>query len=492
MVVANQKLYMNAKDGFIGTSLKKDTFVCDCSDIDDIIVFLKGGSYTISKAAEKQFVGKDIIHCAVFKKNDKRTIYNIVYFDGNSGNVMMKRAPVTGITRDKLYNIAKEHKHTKILYFSANPNGEGELLKVYLRPRPRLKNPIFEFDFAELAIKGRGAMGNILTKFSVQKIVMKEKGISTLGGRKIWFDQDVMRLNVDARGIFLGEFSGEDKILVITKSGQFRTTNFDLSNHFEDDLQIIEKYREGKIWSAAYYDGDQKFYYLKRFHMEVGTKSTRFIGDHSDSRLIRVTEVEYPRLELKFGGKSKDRSPEIIEVAEFIGIKSYKARGKRLSNYEVKIIKELEPLQVLKPKVEPERSGARESAKGGEQSQEVESPKAESEIVESPKAESEMVPAKKKPAKKVAPKKAAPEKAAPKKAAPEKAAPEKAAPKKAAPKKAAPKKTRAKKAAAKPDQEKIKQDPGEVPMEVVKPKEENNEKDPDKDSESGQQFKLDW
>ncbi|PID93171.1 MAG: DNA topoisomerase IV [Bacteroidetes bacterium] len=342
VVVANQKLYMNAKDGFIGTGLKKDEYVCDCSDIDDIIVFLKNGNYTISKVADKQFVGKDIIHAAVFKKNDKRTIYNLVYFDGNTGNVMMKRAPVTGITRDKQYNITREHKHSKILYFSANPNGEAEVIKVYLRPRPRLKNPIFEFDFAELAIKGRSAMGNILTKFAVQKIVMKEKGVSTLGGRKIWFDEDVMRLNADARGTFLGEFSGEDLILVITKSGFFRTTNFDLSNHFADDVTIIEKFRPNKIWSAAYYDADQSYYYLKRFHIEPGSRSVRFIGDNPDSRLINITEVEYPRLELRFGGKNKDRDPEIIEVADFIGVKSYKARGKRLSNYEVKVIKEVE------------------------------------------------------------------------------------------------------------------------------------------------------
>lgn len=343
VVVANQKLYMNAKDGFIGTSLRKDDYVCDCSDIDDIIVFLKNGTYTISRVADKQFVGKDIIHATVFKKNDSRTIYNVVYFDGNSGNVMMKRAPVTGITRDKQYNIGKEHKHTKILYFSANPNGEAEVIKVYLRPRPRLKNPVFELDFAELAIKGRGTLGNILTKFSVQKIVIKEKGVSTLGGRKIWFDEDVMRLNVDARGIFLGEFSGDDQIMVITKSGHFRTTNFDLSNHFEDDVQIIEKYREGKIWSAAYFDAEQNYYYLKRFLIEPGAKQTRFIGEHPESRLINITEVEYPRLELKFGGKNKGRDPEIIEVAEFIGIKSFKARGKRLSNYEVKVIQELTP-----------------------------------------------------------------------------------------------------------------------------------------------------
>jgi topoisomerase-4 subunit A len=344
VVVANQKLYMNPKDGFIGTGLKKDTYVCDCSDIDDIIVFLKDGTYTISKVADKQFVGKNIVHATVFKKNDKRTIYNVVYFDGNSGNVMMKRAPVTGITRDKQYNIAREHKNTRILYFSANPNGEAEVIKVYLRPRPRLKNPVFEFDFAGLAIKGRGAMGNILTKYAVQKILMKEKGVSTLGGRKIWYDEDVMRLNVDARGTFLGEFTGEDKILVVTKSGHFRTTGFDLSSHFEDDLLIIEKYRPKKIWSAAYYDADQQYYYLKRFHIEPISRSTRFIGDHPDSRLIRITEVEYPRLELKFGGKNRDRSPEIIEVADFIGVKSYKARGKRLSNYEVKVVEELEPI----------------------------------------------------------------------------------------------------------------------------------------------------
>lgn len=344
VVVANQKLYMNPKDGFIGTGLKKDTYVCDCSDIDDIIVFLKDGTYTISKVADKQFVGKNIIHATVFKKNDKRTIYNVVYFDGNSGNVMMKRAPVTGITRDKQYNIAKEHKNTRILYFSANPNGEAEVIKVYLRPRPRLKNPVFEFDFAGLAIKGRGAMGNILTKYAVQKIVMKEKGVSTLGGRKIWYDEDVMRLNVDARGTFLGEFTGEDKILVVRKSGHFRTTGFDLSSHFEDDVLIIEKYRPKKIWSAAYYDADQQYYYLKRFHIESISRSTRFIGDHPDSRLIRITEVEYPRLELKFGGKNRDRSPEIIEVADFIGVKSFKARGKRLSNYEVKVVEELEPI----------------------------------------------------------------------------------------------------------------------------------------------------
>lgn len=439
VVVANQKLYMNAADGFIGTSLRKDEFVCDCSDIDDIIVFLKNGNYTITRVTDKHFVGKDIIHAAVFKRNDNRTIYNVIYFDGNSGNVMMKRASVTGITRDKEYNIGKAHKYTKVLYFTANPNGEAEVIKVYLRPRPRLKHPIFEHDFAELTIKGRGAMGNILTKFSVQKIVMKEKGISTLGGRKIWFDEDVMRLNVDARGLFLGEFSGEDKILVLTKSGHFRTVNFDLSNHFEDDVLIIEKFRKEKIWSAAYYDAEQQYYYLKRFHIEETSKSIRIIGEHSDSRLIRITEVEYPRLELNFGGKSRDRDPEIIEVAEFIGIKSYKARGKRLSNYELKIVKELEPLEANKPQAKVQEDDP-------EPPPPVETPVA----AETPKKK-EVLP-KKDPAKKETPKKESPKK---------------------------------------PDTT-PKQNPEDVPMEVVKPKEENKGDDQDDDSESNGQFSLEW
>ncbi len=471
VIAANQKLYMNAKDGFIGTGLKKDDFVCDCSDIDDIIVFLKDGTYTISKVAEKQFVGKDIIHAAVFKKNDRRTIYNVVYFDGNSGNVMMKRAPVTGITRDKLYNIAKEHKYTKILYFSANPNGEAEIIKVYLRPRPRLKNPVFEFDFAELAIKGRGAMGNILTKFAVQKIVMKEKGVSTLGGRKIWFDMDVMRLNVDARGIFLGEFSGEDSILVITKSGFFRTTNFDLSSHFEDDLLIVEKFRPKKIWSAAYFDAELNYYYLKRFHIEAGTRQTRFIGEHPDSRLIRITEVEYPRLELKFGGKNKDRDPEIIEVAEFIGIKSYKAKGKRLSNYEVKVIEELTPLEAENDKGEKKDQGQptkkepadRVKAKPAGQAKDKRSQKSDS------------VPSKKKP---------------------DSGKEEESAAKKKQPVK----KTVKKKAATVK-----KQDPDDIPLEIVStdqvdditstkspPAKETNKKDGQGDSKSNGQFTLEW
>ena len=420
---------------------------------------------------------------------------------------------MTGITRDKKYNIGREHKHSKILYFSANPNGEAEVIKVYLRPRPRLKNPIFEYDFADLAIKGRGAMGNILSKFSVQKIVMKEKGVSTLGGRKIWFDEDVMRLNVDARGKFLGEFSGEDRILVITRSGHFRTTGFDLSSHFEDDVLIIEKFREGKIWSAAYYDAEQNYYYLKRFHMEHGGKSTRFIGDHPESRLIRITEVEYPRLELKFGGKNKDRDPEIIEVAEFIGIKSFKARGKRLSNYEVKVIEELEPLEEIS-------EGGLET---GTEVSPVDDLPVEVEEKESQKAATKPAPKKDEP-KKTEPKKTEPTKVGSKKAGSKKGEPKKEEPTKKEPakeesakaKSAKPKSTKeepAKSKSAKPKATKpkttkpkttkpteqksepkpeSKQDPDDIPMEVIKPKEDPGSKDQGDQTESNGQFTLEW
>lgn len=368
VVVANEKLYVNRKEGFFGTGLKKDEYVGDCSDIDEIIAFRKDGTYVVNKVSDKVFVGKDIIHIGVFKRNDNRTIYNLIYYDGNTGNTMMKRAPVTGITREKEYKFIKDHKNSKILYFTANPNGEAEVVKVYLKPRPRLKNLVLEMDFSELDIKGKGAMGNIFTKHAVHKIVLKEKGESTLGGRKIWFDEDVKRLNVDARGTYMGEFSGDDKLLVITKSGNFRTTNFDLTNHFEDDLLGIEKFKENKIYAAAYFDADQNYYYVKRFSFEQSEKPQSFIGDNPKSELVRIMEVEYPRLELRFGGKNKERDPEIIEVAEFIGVKSFRARGKRLSTYEVSVIKELEPL--IKPEEnqadnnDPDDSDGKENGNG--------------------------------------------------------------------------------------------------------------------------------
>jgi topoisomerase-4 subunit A len=344
VVANNAKLYINYKEGFIGTGLKKDEFVCECSDIDDILVVRKDGVYLITKVADKVFVGMDIIHAQVFIKNDERTIYNIVYQDGKDGPLLAKRCAITGLTRDKEYNMTRGRAGSKIVYFSANPNGEAEVIKVLHKPKPRLKKLEFEFDFSELGIKGKSSMGNIVTKNPVHKVYLKEKGLSTLGGRKIWFDDAVLRLNVDGRGTLLGEFSADDRLLVITKNGYFRLTSFDLSNHYEDNILVIEKYRPGKVYSAVYWDAEQKFYYLKRFALEESEKPQCFINEHPDSKLISITEVEYPRFEINFGGKHKTRDTEIIEVAEFIGVKSFKAKGKRLTSFVVDNIRELEPV----------------------------------------------------------------------------------------------------------------------------------------------------
>ena len=344
VVANNAKLYINYREGFIGTGLKKDEFVCDCSDIDDIIVIRKDGGYLITKVADKVFVGNDILYAQVFLKNDERTIYNIVYQDGKDGPLLVKRCAITGLTRDKEYNLTRGTKGSKIIYFTANPNGEAEVIRAYHKPKARLKKLVIEFDFGQLAIKGKSSMGNILTRNPVQKIALKEKGLSTLGGRKIWFDDAVFRLNVDGRGLFLGEFSADDKILVVTKNGYFRITGFDLSNHFEDNILIIEKYRSGKVYSVIYWDAEQKFYYVKRFIAEESEKPLCFINEDPESKLISMTEVEYPRFEIHFGGKHKTRENEIIEVAEFIGVKSYKAKGKRLTSFMVENIQEIEPV----------------------------------------------------------------------------------------------------------------------------------------------------
>ena len=350
VVANNAKLYINYKEGFIGTGLKKDEFICDCSDIDDVIVIRKDGVYLITKVADKVFVGNDILYAQVFLKNDERTIYNIVYQDGKDGPLLAKRCAISGLTRDKEYNLTRGKQGSKIVYLSVNPNGEAEVINVHHKPKARLKKLMFEFDFGQMNIKGKSSMGNILTKNAVQRISLKEKGLSTLGGRKIWFDDAVFRLNVDGRGPFLGEFSADDKILVITKNGFFRMTGFELSNHFEDNILIIEKFRPGKVYSAIYWDAEQKFYYVKRFTIEESEKPQCFINEDPESKLISLTEVEYPRFEIHFGGKHKDRDNEIIEVAEFIGVKSYKAKGKRMTSYMVENIQEIEP--VIKKEVE--------------------------------------------------------------------------------------------------------------------------------------------
>ena len=344
VVANNAKLYINYKEGFVGTGLKKDEFVCDCSDIDDIIVIRRDGGYLITKVAEKVFVGNDILYAQVFLKNDERTIYNLVYQDGRDGPLLVKRCAITGLTRDKEYNLTRGARGTRIIYFSANPNGEAEVIRVHHKPKARLKKLVFEFDFGQLAIKGKSSMGNILTKNPVHKISLKEKGLSTLGGRKIWFDDAVFRLNVDGRGLYLGEFIGDDKVQVITKNGYFRTTGFDLSGHFEDNILIIEKFSPEKVYSVVYWDAEQKFYYVKRFTIEESEKPQCFINEDPESRLISLTEVEYPRFEIHFGGKHKSRENEIIEVAEFIGVKSHKAKGKRLTSFMVDNIQEIEPV----------------------------------------------------------------------------------------------------------------------------------------------------
>jgi len=356
VIVANEKLYLDREEGFIGTGLKKAEYLCDCSDIDDIIVFRRDGSYFVTKVSEKAFIGKNPIHIAIFEKNDNRTIYNLVYRDGKAGATYMKRFSVTGVTRDKEYNMTMGTDGSRILYFSANPNGEAEVLRILFKPKPKLKKLVDEIDMAQLAIKGRQSMGNLVTKNEVHKVTLKEKGISTLGGRKIWFDEDVLRLNADGRGKYLGEFTGDEKILVIDKDGGYQVYSYDLENHFEKNILSIEKFRPDRIASVVYFDAEQNFYYLKRFVIEVnGGKPCTFIGDHPGNKLISITWVTYPRLEIEFGGDKNNRENEIIEVAEFIGVKSFKAKGKRLSSYEVSNIKELEPVimdEDIKPEIE--------------------------------------------------------------------------------------------------------------------------------------------
>jgi len=353
VIVANEKLYIDREEGFIGTGLKKAEFLCDCSDIDDIIVFRRDGVYFVIKVTDKAFIGKNPLHVAIFEKNDNRTIYNLVYRDGKAGATYMKRFSVTGVTRDKEYNMTMGTEGSRILYFSANPNGESEVLRITFKPKPKLKKLVDEIDIAQLAIKGRQSMGNLVTKNEVHKVTLKEKGLSTLGGRKIWFDEDVLRLNADGRGKYLGEFTGDEKILVLDKDGGYQVYSYDLENHFEKNLLSIEKFRPEKVASVVYFDTEQKFYYVKRFQIEInGGKPCRFIGDDPNNKLVSVTWVTYPRLEIEFGGEKNSRENEIVEVAEFIGVKSYKAKGKRLSSYEVKDIHELEPIikdEELKP-----------------------------------------------------------------------------------------------------------------------------------------------
>jgi len=357
VAVANEKLYVNREEGFAGYGMKKDEFVCDCSDIDDIIVFRKDGTMVVSKVQDKAFVGKDMVHINVFKKNDERTIYNMIYRDGARGNIMVKRFAVTGVTRDKPYILTKGKEGSEVLYFTANPNGEAEVITVFHRPIPKLKKLQFDFDFAELAIKGRSSQGNILTRNPVRKIVHKEQGLSTLDARSIWFDDTVQRLNAEERGQFLGKFKGDDKILTVMQSGEYKLQSFDLSTHFDEDMILIEKWNPKKPLTAIYFDGEKEQYNVKRFLVEPSGNKVKFITEHEKSVLEIVSSDWLPQAEVKFyKHKGEDVEPEKINLAEFISVKGLKAIGNRLSSYKVKSVDLLEPL----PYDEPEPEGTTE------------------------------------------------------------------------------------------------------------------------------------
>jgi len=345
VVVANEKLYVNYAEGFVGYGLKKDQFVSDCSDIDDIIVFLKNGKYFIQKVQEKAFVGKDIQHVAVYKKNDTRTIYNVLYRDGLNGDIMMKRCAVTGTTRDKEYDITKGTPGSQILYFSANPNGETEILKVFLKPRPRLRNLILELDFSQIAVKGRSSQGNIFTRYAIHKLQMKEKMAGAVEGVKVWFDDEVLRLNHECKGILLGEFAPGEKILIVNNDGTYFLAGTEYSLRFDTQPLVVEKYDADKIFSAVYYDGEQKMFYLKRFRFDYSEKTQIFIPEDDKSYLVNLNSDLYPCLEIKFGGKHSSRDKETVDVDAFIAVKGHKAKGKRLSTYDIKKVEFVEPLE---------------------------------------------------------------------------------------------------------------------------------------------------
>ncbi len=358
VAVANAKLYINREEGFAGIGLKKDEFVCDCSDIDDIIFFRDDGTFMVTRASEKFFTGKNVIHIDVFKRNDERTIYNMIYRDGRGGNNYVKRFAVVGVTRDKDYVLTRGTDGTRVLYFSANPNGEAEIVRINLRPKPRMKVTAFDYDFSTLAIKGRGSQGNTLTKHFIRKIVKKEEGISTLGAIDVWYDPSVKRLNNDQRGNFIGAFEGDNKILALMQSGDYRLTGFDLSTHFDEDLLHLEKYDPDTIITAVYLDGSQNLWYIKRFKAEETDKKTRFISEHPDSKLILVTTDQRPVLQVMMDEKKNEKEAEdlVIVADEFIGEKGYKAKGKRLTNLAIKKVKWLEPIAVEEETEEPEES----------------------------------------------------------------------------------------------------------------------------------------
>ena len=349
VVVANAKLYVDREGGFfgIGNAMKKDEYVCDCSDIDEVIVFTQAGNYLVTKVSDKAFYAPGIQYIGVFKRNDERTIYNVLYRDGEKGPIMMKRCAIKGVTRDREYAITKGTPGSRILYMSVNPNGEAEVLKIMFKQRTRLKKAIVDLDFSKLAIKGRSSQGNLFSRYAIHKIQVKERGASTLAGQNIWFDEDVMRLNTDGRGRLLGEFQGDDKIIVFTSKGQYYTTGYDTGHHFPEDTIRVEKYAPDRIYSVAYYDADSRYYYLKRFAAEASdNRMQSFIDDSNPrSRMTALSADRYPQLEITYGGAHRTRPADLVDVEQFIGVKSHRAKGKRLTTYDVASLRFTEPLR---------------------------------------------------------------------------------------------------------------------------------------------------
>ena len=384
VVEANQKLYINRNDGFIGTGLKKDEFVCNCSDIDDIVLFYKDGKYKVVRVAEKLFVGKNVLWLGVFKKSDKRTIYNVVYRDGKKGPCYIKRFNITGITRDREYDLTQGTPGSNVMYFTANPNGEAEVIKVTLDASVQAQNPrmsiFLERSFADVLIKGRASKGNLLTKKPVHKIGLKSHGHSTLGGRKVWYDPDVNRLNYDEHGRLLGEFYDDDQILVVLQNGDFYLSNFDANNHYEENILRIEKFDPDKVWTAVLFDADNQGYpYLKRFQMEALKRKQNFLGENAASRLVLLTDVVYPLVRVTYGGADEFRGSEDIDAEQFITVKGFKAKGKRLTTCQIGSIEELEPVRFPE---EPDDSVLDGSAVEDEEDLDPDAGKSEQQIID--------------------------------------------------------------------------------------------------------------
>ena len=374
VAVANAKLYVDRAEGFfgIGASMRKDEYVCDCSDLDYVLVMTRDGRYTVTRVTDKAFFDKNIYYIGIFKRNDDRTIYNILYRDGKAGAIMMKRCAIKGITLDKVYDITKGTPKSEILYMSVNPNGEAEVLKVYFKPRPRLKRAIVDLDFSKLAIKGRQSIGNLFSRYGIHKIVLKEHGTSTLGGQNIYFDEDIMRLNTDGRGTLLGEFSGDDRIIVMTSKNAYYTTGFNLGHHFPEDTVRVEKYDPNRIYSVVYFDKDAGYHYLKRFTAEATDKIQYFLDEEGHMTLEAISTDARPRLEVTYAGAHASRPADIIAAEEFIGIKSHRAKGKRLTTYDVASVKftepadepDNEPAMPEEPEYTPETDSGQNSAQG--------------------------------------------------------------------------------------------------------------------------------